>query len=151
MSEQRRDLIIGRTFGICSALGYATGSVLARQGVISLTSPLVGSAVALLTAGLVMGILAWRRPEKDLRNKKMGILFFFLAGLASGAGALLSFVALGVAPVAIVSPIQNTYPLFALFFAWIFLRRVERISLRLFMGAFFIVGGVALITLGKGA
>ncbi|MFH1489415.1 MAG: EamA family transporter [Pseudomonadota bacterium] len=149
MSEQKKDLIIGRTFGLLSAMGYAVGSVLARQGVTGLTSPLVGSAIALLTGTFVMGIIAGRRLEINLTKKKRAAFFFFLAGLASGSGALLSFFSLSMAPVVIVSPIQNTYPLFALLFAWLFLRRMERISFRLVLGAFFVVAGVALIALGK--
>jgi drug/metabolite transporter (DMT)-like permease len=56
---------------------------------------------------------------------------------------------LHLVPVVIASPIQNTYPLFALLFARIFLTRMERISLRLVLGAVFVVAGVALIAIGK--
>lgn len=149
MSDQKKDMIIGRTFGILSAVGYAVGSVFARQGVTELTSPLVGSAISLLAGTIVMGVIAGRRMERDLTKKKRAVFFFFLAGLASGSGALLSFFALSMAPVVIVSPIQNTYPLFALLFAWLFLRRLERVSFRLVLGALFVVAGVILITLGK--
>jgi drug/metabolite transporter (DMT)-like permease len=96
-----------------------------------------------------MGVIAGRRLESDLTKKKRAVFFFFLAGLASGSGALLSFFSLSMAPVVIVSPIQNTYPLFALLFAWMFLRRMEKISFRLLLGALFVVGGVALIAVGK--
>jgi len=144
-----KNIVIGRTFAILSAMGYAVGAVLARQGVIDLTSPLAGSAVSLLAGTLVMGMIMGRRLESNLRKKKRSVIFFFLAGLASGSGALSSFFALSLAPVVVISPIQNTYPLFALLFARIFLSRLEKISFRLALGAVFVVGGVALITLGK--
>jgi len=149
MSEQRKDIIIGRTFAILSALGYGIGAVLAREGVTNLTSPLVGSSVALCAGALAMGMIAGRRPERDLRKKKTSVLFFLLAGLASGSGALLGFFSLHLVPVVIGSPIQNTYPLFALLFARIFLSRMERITLRLVLGAVFVVAGVVLIAIGK--
>ena len=149
MIEKRRDAVIGRTFAIMSAMGYAVGAVLTREGVGELTSPLAGSAVALLAGALAMGVITGRRFEGGFRKKKSSVLFFLLAGLASGSGALSSFFALSMAPVVIVSPIQNTYPLFALLFARIFLARLERITLRLVLGAVFVVGGVVLITLGK--
>ena len=149
MNEQRKDIVLGRMFAILSALGYGVGAVLTRRGVTDLTSPLAGSAVSLLVGTLVIGIIAGRRFESDLVRKKASVFFFFLAGLGSGSGALLSFFAYSEAPVVITSPIQNTHPLFTLLFAWIFLRRVEKISFRLVVGAFLVVAGVALIIVGK--
>ena len=149
MNEKRRVIIIGRTFAILSGMAYAVGAVLTRQGITDLTSPLVGSAVSLLAGMLVMGVIMGRRLESNFRKKKMSVLFFWLAGLASGFGALSNFFALSMAPVVIVSPIQNTYPLFSLLFAQIFLGRLERISFRRVLGTVFIVGGVTLITMGK--
>lgn len=150
MNEKRRDIIIGRTCAILSALGYGMGSVLNRQGIILLTTPLVAASVSTLAGTLAMGILAGRRLEGNLRNKKRAVFFYFLAGLSSGLGALSSFFALSTTPVVIASPIHNTYPLFALFFSQIFISRLEKISLRLVVGTVFVVGGVVLITLGRG-
>jgi uncharacterized membrane protein len=150
MNEKRSDIIIGRTFAMLSALGYAVGAVLNRQGLTHLTSPLVGSLVSTLSGTLVLGLIAGRRLESNLWNRKTHILFFFLAGIGSSIGALCSFFALSMAPVVIVNPINNTYPLFALFFSRLFLSRLEKISLRLVAGTIFVVGGVTLITIGKG-
>ena len=150
MNKERKNILIGRTFATLSAIGYGVAAVLTRQGLMDLTSPLAGSAVSLLSGTLAMGMIVGRELESNLRKKKIYILFFLLAGLASGSGALSSFFALSNVPVVIASPIQNTNPLFALFFARIFLSRLERISFRLVLGTFFIVGGVTLITIGKG-
>ena len=150
MKEERKNILIGRTFALLSAIGYGVAAVLTRQGLMDLTSPLAGSAVSLLSGTLAMGIIGGRQLESNLREKKKYLLFFLLAGLASGSGALSSFFALSKVPVVIASPIQNTNPLFALLFARIFLSRLERISFRLVLGNFFIVGGVTLITIGKG-
>jgi len=56
---------------------------------------------------------------------------------------------LSLVSVVIAGPIRITYPLFALLFARIFLGRVERINPRLVLGATFVVGGLALIAIGK--
>lgn len=149
MNTERKDIIIGRSLAILSAMAYAVGSVLTRQGVTSLTSPLAGSAVSLLAGTLILGMIVGRRLESNLRKKKASAFFFFLAGLASGSGALSTFIALSMAPVVIVSPIQNTYTLFSLLFAHLFLSRLEKISFRLVLGTIFVMGGVVLITIGK--
>jgi len=149
MNTERRDIIIGRTFAILSAISYAVGSVLTRQGLTDLTSPLTGTAVSLLAGTLVMGMIVGRRLESNLIKKKASVFFFLLAGLASGSGAIATYFALSTTPVVIVSPIQNTYTLFSLLFAHLFLSRLERISFRLVIGSIFVVGGVALITIGK--
>ncbi len=72
-----------------------------------------------------------------------------LAGVASGCGIWSSFLALSMAPVVIVSPVQSTSPLFALLSAWLFLGRLETITFRLVLGTIFVVAGVILITMGR--
>lgn len=146
----RRDIIIGRTFAFSAALAYAVSSVLVRQGLAGMAPPLVGAAVSLLAGGLVMAMIGGGRLEGNLRQKKGSVVFLLLAGVAAGCGVLASFLALSMAPVVIVSPLQSTSPLFALLSAWLFLGRLETITFRLVLGTIFLVMGVILISIGKG-
>jgi uncharacterized membrane protein len=149
--NKRKEIIIGRAFAFSAALAYAVSAVLVRQGLAGMAPPLVGAAVSLLAGGLVIAIIVGGRLESNLRQKKGSVAFLLLAGVASGCGVLASFFALSVAPVVIVSPVQSTSPLFALVSAWLFLGRLETITFRLVLGTIFVVTGVILITIGKGA
>lgn len=145
----RRDIIIGRTFALSAALAYAISAVLVRQGLAGMTPPLVGAAVSVLSGGLIIAIISSRRLESNLRQKKGSVVFLLLAGTAAGCGVLTSFLALSMAPVVIVSPLQSTSPLFALLSARLFLTRLETITFRLVLGTIFVVTGVILIAIGR--
>ena len=57
--------------------------------------------------------------------------------------------ALDLGKVSVVIPISSTAPFFSLMFTALFLRDVERVTLKIVLAAAMIVGGVALLTLWK--
>ena len=59
---------------------------------------------------------------------------------------LLGIFALRVGTVSVVAPLSGTMSLFVLALSWLFLRDIERITLRLAAGTLLIVLGVYLIT-----
>ncbi len=148
----RRDVIIGRAFGIGAALAYGGSSVLVRYGVVGLAPPLVGAAVALLAGTLGLAIIGARHLDRtSLTQTTKPTVFLLIAGIMAGLGIVAGFFALDMALVVIVSPLQSINPLFALLGAYLFLGRLEKITLRLVVGTFLVVFGVILITLGRGA
>ena len=145
----RRDTIIGRSFAIGAALAYGATAVLVRQGVANLAPPLVGATVALLSGTLLLTLIGMRSPESNLRQKKRSVVLFVMAGVIAGLGIIASFFALSMAPVVIVSPLQNTSPLFALIWSHFFLGQLEKITLRVVLGTILVVVGIALISIGR--
>jgi len=59
------------------------------------------------------------------------------------------YYALDLGKVTVVIPISSTGPLFALTLSAIFLRDVERVTLKIVLGAGLIIAGVLLISLWK--
>lgn len=153
----RRDATIGRTFGLGTALAYGISSVLIRQGVAGLAPPLVGAAVALLsgTLGLIIirmrDLRTWNLDRANLVQNKRPIVFLLIAGAIASLGVVSNFFALSMAPVVIVSPLQSTSPLFALLWSHLFLKHLERITLKLVLGSILVVFGVILVTIGRTA
>jgi uncharacterized membrane protein len=145
----RRDTIIGRSFAIGAAITYALASVLAKRGLTSLAPPLVGAAVSLLSGTVVSGLFAGGGLRSNLRKNRKSVAFFLMSGAAAGCGVLSTFFSLSMAPVVIVSPLVNTNPLFALLLSHLFLKGLERITLRLVLGAIFVILGTALIAMGR--
>ena len=147
----RRDAIIGRAFGIGTALAYGITSVLVRYGVGGLASPLVGAAVALFAGTLGLTAIGARGIRASLTQNRKSVVLLLLAGTAAACGIMASFFALSMAPVVIVTPIQSTSPLFALLWSYLFLGQLERITPRLVLGSILVAGGVILITISRTA
>ena len=59
------------------------------------------------------------------------------------------YTALARAPVILASPIVATYPLIAMILAHIFLQRLERVTLRMVLGAILVAVGFSFVVLGR--
>ena len=72
-----------------------------------------------------------------------------LSGIAASSGVAFNYSALSLAPVVVVAPVSSVSPLISLSLAYVFLKQLERITLRIWIGACLVVGGVILVTLGS--
>ena len=140
---------MGYLFAAGAALSYAVGTVTTRMVVRELASPLV-SAFFSLTFGTLFFFLVFVLPQlpREVRasSSPRGLLFFAAAGGVSSLGMIAMYTALKQAPVVVVSLATSVYPLFALLFVHLFLRRWEQVTWRILLGALLVVGGVMLIT-----
>jgi drug/metabolite transporter (DMT)-like permease len=87
-----------------------------------------------------------RKGEQPVWNRQ-SIGPFLFAGVFETLGILLVILALSSGPVVIVSPIVATSPLWILLGTWLFLRGIERLTLRTIAGALCVVSGTIAITL----
>ncbi|MFC2020375.1 EamA family transporter [Chloroflexota bacterium] len=145
----RRNVIIGRAFGLGAGLAYGISSVLIRYGVGDMAPPLVGAAIAMLSGTLGLFVLGGRGIKASLTESRKAIALLLSSGLAAAIGIIASFFALSMAPVVVISPLQSMSPLFALLWSWLFLGQLEKITPRLVLGTVLVVSGVILITLGR--
>jgi uncharacterized membrane protein len=72
--------------------------------------------------------------------------YFTSAGVVAAAGWLAFMMATEGGPVSVVTTIVFSYPLFSLLLSWVFLRKEERLTLRLAAGCLVIVVGVVLVS-----
>ncbi len=146
----RAPLLYGTLAALLSVFCYATGQVVAR-GLLAgdETSPPVGSAITLFVGMLVLGLVSSRNIPKDIRAPKRALMWIALAGILASSGAFLSFIALSLAPVVLVTPIVAVSPLVTLVLAAIFLRQVERVTIRVVLGSCLVISGVILVILGN--
>ena len=149
-SRLRGPLVIGTIAALLSVLGYAGSQVVTRSLLTTdETPPQVGSTVTLFIGMLILGVASARNLRKDIRAPRMALLWITLAGILASTGAFLSFFSLAFAPVVLVSPIFTVNPLVTLILAAVFLRQVERITIRVFIGAGLVVAGVILVILSN--
>lgn len=145
----KRANLWGYVFSLLSALGWGGMSALIRWGVSNLAPPLVGSLIAVTTATIVLSLPGSRNLRSNHISKGTGLVFFLLAGLMSAIGTTANYGALKLLPVVVASPLANTSPLFTILFAFAFMRGSEKIDWKIILGSVLIIGGGALITVGR--
>ena len=150
VSTGRQQVSLGYAAAIASALSYALGGLVAKKAVVD-TSPLVATAFSLLFGTLVLAALLNRLPLGDLARaprRAWGIMA--LAGVTGAWGVTFFFLALGEAPLVLVAPVAGVYPLISILLAHLLLQRIERVTWPTVLGAGLVIGGVALIAVGRG-
>jgi len=141
----RKDLV----FPVMAGAGFGVAHVLRKMGLNVAPEPIVGVTIqnAAALAFFPLLALAQRNQQRVSLNNKRAWFIFGLAGLSSVIGQLCLFYALNLGQVVIVSPLSSTSPFFVLLLVGIFLKKMERITLKIVLGAVLIVGGAAALTL----
>jgi len=133
---------------ILGSLAIAFSQIVRKEGLNIYNQPLLGVAVGYSTALIVyLLVLAFSNGARTSKFSRKDLQMFWKPGVGIAAGWLLSFLALSQEMVSIVAPILQTELLFILFFAYIFLRKLEKISFKLIISALLIVAGVILISI----
>jgi len=133
---------------VVGSLAIAFSQIVRKEGLNIYNQPLLGVALGYTTTLIVYFlVLALSKTSRTSRFSRQDIYLFWKPGVGIAAGWLLSFLALSHEMVSIVAPILQTELLFILFFAYIFLRKLEKISFKLIASALLIVVGVILISI----
>jgi DME family drug/metabolite transporter len=129
-----------------SAVCFGAVAILRKLG-LGGAGPVLGFAVNVTTALVAFtAFLAATGHLRRLRCEPSRLGYLIGAGILENAGVLLNVLALGAGTVSVVAPLTGTTPLFVLALSALFLRDVERITVRLAAGTLLIVLGVYLIT-----
>ena len=148
-ATRNRPVVVGYVFAIAAAMSYGTTHFLARKLVSEVAPPLVTASFALLFGTLFLFLLTYRDIPMVKKAPGRAILFIILAGVFASSGVALMFSALSLEPVVTVSPIASIQPLIALALTHLFLQRLERVTLRIIVGAVLVTGGVVLIAVSN--
>ena len=133
-----------------SALAGAS-QVVRKFGLAAVPHPFLAAAVT-ASSSLVVSVLTLWYVEKTQESWKMNrqcFWWFLAAGVTVSLAMTCIYYALDLGKVSVVIPISSTGPLFSLILTAIFLRGVERVTLRIVVSAALIVGGVMLISWWK--
>lgn len=135
-------------FPLTAAAAFGAGNVVRKFGLDAFSEITLLEAVALNELGAMAGlgtyaVVAGYGDVFDLPRRTYG--YFVASGTLTAVALLSLFAALRIGRVVVVDPLAATAPLFTTVFAAVFLRDLERITLRLVLGAVLVVCGVALI------
>ncbi len=98
---------------------------------------------------LFLFVISVPHLNRDLQAPRWALIMMALAGICSSFGIFLMYTALARAPVMLASPIVATYPRIAMTLTPIFLQRLERVTLRMVLGAILLVVGIIFVVLGQ--
>lgn len=141
-SWRRRDLV----FPLLAALGFAFRDNISRYGFREYSDPLLASAAATVTSLAVMGLCSsLGAAGGQFRLARTGLGLLALSGLIEGVAYVTMWRALALGEVAVVSPLINAQPIFAITLAAVFLRDLERVTWRIGLATVLIVTGVVVI------
>jgi len=147
--EKREWKLFDLVFPLGAALTAAISQVLRRTGLLLLPNPFVGAAVTTSTSlTLFLISLLLTGKIRMVVPHRSSLPYFGTSAFVSAASQFLAFLALSGGEVSVVAPLINTTPFFAVLFSAVFLRDLERVTLRLFFGAVVLVLGVVLIAIG---
>jgi drug/metabolite transporter (DMT)-like permease len=145
----RTPVLLGVLTSLLSIVSYGISQVVTKSLVSGAASPQVGAAITLATGTVVLFFVSVRSLGRDLRAPRRSLMWVGLAGLLASNGAMLSLIAQAKAPLTVVSPILAVNPLMTLVLTAIFLRQVERVTMRVVLGSLLVIGGVVLVILGN--
>jgi len=141
----------GVIFAILSVFGFGASAVLARAVLIG-TSPAHGMAgvlISYLAASLTVALVLLRPGRwRHVRSMEASTAkWFTLSGLMVVMSQSARFMALSIAPVTVVSPIQQTSAVFRLLFTWLINREHERFDIWVVSGIFVSLTGTLALSI----
>ncbi len=128
-----------------------SSQILRKFGLESMPHPVLAAAVTATSSLVVVSLTLWvsSRRKEILCLDRRCLPFYLAAGLAVSLGMVSIYYALDLGKVVVVIPISSTAPLFTLILTALFLKGVERVTLRIVLGAALIISGVVLLTVWK--
>ena len=141
----RLNLFLQSLTGLGTALCFSSSSIFIRYGLETIPSPLFGVTVGMTFCTVTSGFILLNRyhfsieTPKNLYSRK-GVVLLFIAGTFEGIGTLSRWVAIALAPIAIViSSGGLTIPVVLILSPILMGRKVENVTLRVWLGAGFII------------
>jgi DME family drug/metabolite transporter len=144
---QNKHSKIDLIYPIMGGIALGVGSILRKYALIQFDAPVLGVAVAYTTSLLpFIAILVFSAPTRKELSLKRDMRLFWVAGVGQAITWMLGFYALSLADVSVITPLLSIEPVFVALFAFIYLRKIERVSTKLVVSIILTVLGVALVT-----
>ena len=135
-------------FGIGTAICFAISAIFIRNGLEEMPSPLLGVTIGMVITALVYGVLLlFRRKQMERGPISLDAwLFQIAAGVFVGLATWARWIALDMAPVAVVMALGRANVPMVIFLAPLLVgRKAERVTARVWVGAALIVAGAVLL------
>ena len=135
-------------FGIGTAICFAISAIFIRSGLEEMPSPLLGVTIGMVITALAYGVLLLFRRKRMEQGpiSPDAWLFQIAAGVFVGLATWARWIALDMAPVAVVMALGRANVPVVIFLAPLLVgRKAERVTVRVWLGAALIVAGAVLL------
>jgi uncharacterized membrane protein len=141
---------LGVIFALIAGFFFGLGGVFRQFALDFVPSAILGSFIgtfsALVSNGLLICFSGQLTGRWNLTRRE--IFFYSLGGFGNTTGMLMFFLALiAGGSVSITTALKNTSPLFTLLLSWIFLQKMEQLTLKLVFSILLTILGSAIIVL----
>lgn len=136
-------------YGLATALSFSISPIFIRRGLEGLESPLLGVTIGMFASTLAYGfILVLRRDHATSEPiPRRALVFQLLAGVLVGVSTWARWLALDAAPVGVVLALGRlNVPVVILLSPLLVGQHLERVNLRVWLGAGLIVAGSLILT-----
>ncbi len=142
----------GFLFAALSGLAYGASPILVRiglEGSPDISRGVAAGLISYIAATLVVGgVLLMPGGLAHVRAmRRQEALWFTLAGLFVGIAQMTRYMALAVAPVAVVAPIMRLSSIFRLYFSWLLNRQHEQFSSSIILATIVSLIGAVILAL----
>lgn len=140
----------GYVYSLLGSLAYGVAPVLIRAGAGGTGLGLLGGLIAFLAALAVLVVITIAVPGQlahlfELDRKSAA--WFIVTGLLNGVAQVTLFMALAIAPVTIVIPIQRLSVVFRVLFSYVINREIESFHPRILLGVLISLIGAITVSL----
>ena len=146
-----RRYLIGCLTSLAAGATMGGSTVIAKQTIEVYGSPLAVTVLSMIVAMVLivpaLGIAAALSPAvRSFDRRSMSLVC--VSGVSVAMAVVAQFFAVQRLDVVVVAPILATFPLWTLLLSHVFIARLERITLRLVIGALLAVAGVVSVAVG---
>jgi drug/metabolite transporter (DMT)-like permease len=145
-------MVEGYTYALLAALGFGTSPVLIKAGLANTGLSILGGFVSYAAACAVVALLLLV-PSLFLQVRTMkpvSLKWFAYSGVGVSFSQLFRYLALGVAPVTVVQPLQSLSLIFRMIFGYFINRDHESFDRDVILGIFMSFAGVLCLSLSLG-
>jgi drug/metabolite transporter (DMT)-like permease len=145
------DYLKGSFFAIMSTTGYGSSALFIRGALEGMTpgAAIAGGIVSYFAASVIVGLYLMAPGQwQDARSiDRTAARWFTLSGVFVCFSQMARFMALSIAPVAVVAPLQQTSAIFRVIFGWVINRQHEDFSFWVMAGILVSLSGAFALTL----
>ena len=138
------------------AICFSSSSIFIRYGLETIPSPLIGVTIGMVFCTFAYGLILLVRfrkkteEEKKISYSRQGILLLLFGGIFLGFGTLSRWIAIDLAPIAIVIGLSGlTVPVVLMLSPILMGRNLENVTVRIWIGAGLVIIGASLITFSR--
>jgi len=142
--NKRRSILLP----ILGGLTLGVGSIMRKFALDMFNAPVLGVALA-YTFSLLPFLVIYlaSKPTREAVSLKRDMRLFWVAGIGQAVTWMLGFYALSNADVSVVTSILATEPVFVALFAYLYLKKIEKVSAKLLISIILTVIGIILVTM----